>query len=150
MVDFVYTTALERIGKDIDLENDDIRVLIVMSDTSVADEAERDVTALDEFTVLDEYDGSGYDRQALSAKSMSADTTNDRGVFTSDPVVFSALGVGARVGQALLFYKHVSGDDGDNIPIFYKAPAGFPFTGVGEDVTVNPHANGWAYLRNNA
>lgn len=145
MADFIYTPALALLGKGINLETDDIRALIVMANTTAG--SEEDAAVLADFTTLDEYDGSGYARVALTSKSMSPDTVNDRGGFTSDPIVFPSLGIGTRAGFALIIYKHVT-DDTDSIPIAYKVPAAWPFTGNGQDVTTNPHATGWFYNKN--
>jgi len=148
MPDFMYTLAQLKIANgEIDLDTDDIRALIVMSLTSA--QTQDGVEFLASFTTLDEYDGAGYARQALTGKVASANTVTKRMHFTSDNLVFAALAAGTREGFAIIFYKHV-GADAVNIPILYKMPSGFPFLGNGENVTVAPHANGWVYSRNGA
>lgn len=142
MADFTYTKAM---AKPIDFQNDDIRVLIVMSNTSAMDDEDAEFIA--DIGTLDEYNGSSYARVALTTQVWSAVTATDHGKFTSDSIVFPTLGVGTRAGFGLVFYKHI-GADSANIPIFYKTPSGWPFTGNGQDITVNPHTDGWAYLRN--
>lgn len=143
MPDFRYTKSMAKV---IDLANDDIRALLVMaSSTAITDE---DAEFLSDIGTLDECDGSGYARVALTTQSFDADLTNDRAIFTSDPLVFSAVGAASRQIFGYILYKHV-GADSANIPIFWKQPSGFPFEADGEDITINPHAtDGWAYLRN--
>lgn len=146
MADMVYTYALAKLmSGDIDLNTDDIRMAIVMTNTTA--DTEEDTQLMSAFSTLDEYDGSAYARVALTAEAVSAVTASNRGKFTSDPVVFAGIGAGTRQGQAVIIYKHV-GADSSNIPIFYKVPTGFPFTGNGADVQISPSSDGWAYSVN--
>lgn len=145
MSDFIYTPALALLGKGINLQTDDIRVLIVMANSTAG--AEPDSEFIADFSVLDEFNGTSYTRQVLTTKSMSPDLINDRGKFTSDSITFTTIGVGSRAGIALVFFKRVT-NDSDSPVIAYKIPAGWPVTANGNDVVVNPHVNGWFYNKN--
>lgn len=125
----------------------DVRALLVMSDTTVI--ADRDAEFLDDITDLDEYDGSGYAREALAAESFAVDLANDRWIFDADPIVFAALGVGTRQCVGMILYLHVT-DDTDSKPLKFINGTGFPFDGAGTDVTLTPPAAGIALIRNAA
>ncbi len=101
---------------DIDWENDDIRIALLMTNTT-ADTANDGVADLADLT-LDEFDGSGYARQALGSQVVSKNDTNDRAELDAADVAFGALGVGTRSIQGYLIYKHV-GADSANIPICF-------------------------------
>ena len=142
-MNFVYTNAARALlAGEIDLDSggDDIRVAILMTNTTA--DTERDVATIDAFSTLDEYDGSGYSRQALAGEGVAADNANDRGEFDATDVDFGALGAGARNAQALLVYKHV-GADSANIPIAYiDSGTNLPFTGNGSNVSITWSAEG--------
>ena len=117
MSNFVYTNAKRAIlAGEIDFDTDDLRVLAVMSNTTA--DTEKDKTTLSGFTTLDEMDGSGYARQALTGGAVAADDANDRGEFTADDVVFANVSAGTRLVAGFVFYKHVSNDT-DSIPVFW-------------------------------
>lgn len=146
MADFAYTLAMDKIARgEIDLSSDDIRAILVMTNSTA--NSQDSAEFISSFTTFDEYDGSGYARQALASLTLTPNLTTKRVHFSSDSIVFASLGAGTRSGFALLIYKHV-GADSANIPIFFKQPSGFPFIGNGQNLTLAPHANGWAYLRN--
>jgi len=144
MSSFLYTHAAAEILKgNIDFDADDLRVLLVMTNTTV--DTEKDVDDIDAFTTLDEMDGSNYARKALAAEAVAEDEANDRGEFDADDVTWTALGAGARNVQAAVLYKHVN-DDTDSIPIAYIDSGGFPFTATGADVTIQWNAEGIVQL----
>ena len=113
---------------------DDIRVLMVMTNTTI--DTEEDVTSFVSVTTLDEYDGSGYSSpgQALEGEVVAADTANDRGEFDATDEVFSTIGVGTRQAQAAVIYKFDTDLD-TSIPLLYIDTGGFPFDGNGGDIT---------------
>jgi hypothetical protein len=125
----------------IDFENDDIRVLLVMESSSLLNYDNSYSETIAEIPVLDEADGSGYARVALTGKVVRVDTYDqsptDEGnriaTFTCNDVVFPLLGPGTTDYYGMLVYKHVSGD-GDSIPLaFLDDP--FPVTGTGDNLT---------------
>ena len=140
MANFIYTFAKAALlNGDIDFAADDIRVLLVMTDTTV--DTEKDVDDIDEFTTLDEMDGANYVRKALANEAVTEDEANDRGEFDADDVTWSALGAGTRNVQAAVVFKHVT-DDTDSVPIAYIDTGGFPFAASGADVTIQWNAEG--------
>lgn len=140
MANFVYNEAKNQIlTGGIDFASDDIRVLLVMSNTTAG--AEDDKDTISGFTTLDEYDGANYSRQALANEAVNEKAANDRAEFDGDDVTFSSLGAGTRQCQAAIVYKHVT-NDSDSIPIAYIDTGGFPFDGNGGDVTIQWNADG--------
>lgn len=129
---FVYTVATEEFQAGLDLVNDDIRFLLVMSNSTA--DTEEDVQVLSGFTTLDEYDGTNYARKVLAGKSITQDTSNNKSVFDADAISFTSLGAGTRECIGAIFYKHVT-DDTDSIPLFFlNDVAQFPFQGMGETI----------------
>jgi len=137
---FAYTYAKTKLlSADIDLNADDIRVLMVMSNTTA--DTEEDKVFIDDFTTLDECDGANYARKALEDEAVAADEANDRGEFDVTDVTWTALGVGTRQNVGIVIFKHVN-DDTDSIPILYIDSGGFPFDGNGGNVTSQWNAEG--------
>ena len=140
MASLVYTYAKAKLlSADIDLNADDIRVAMVMSDTTC--DTEEDKQFIDTFTTLDECDGANYVRKELASEAVTADEANDRGEFDADDFTWTALGVGTRQNVGLLLFKHVN-DDTDSIPIAYIDTGGFPFDGNGGNVTYTVNVEG--------
>lgn len=140
MASLAYTYAKAKLlSADIDLNADDIRVLMVMSNTTC--DTEEDKQFIDTFTTLDECDGANYARKTLANEAVAADEANDRGEFDADDFTWTALGVGTRQNVGAVVYKFVT-DDSDSIPIAYIDTGGFPFDGNGGNVTIQWNAEG--------
>jgi hypothetical protein len=77
------------LAKEISLSVDDIRVALLMTNSNV--NSMEDAATVSAIT-LDEYDGANYVRKALASESVSADDTNNLGVFSASNVVWTALG----------------------------------------------------------
>jgi len=144
MANFVYTPAKARLlSGDLDLNAHDIRVALVMTNTTA--DTEEDAGTLSAFSTLDEYDGANYARKALDNEAVNTDTTNDRGEFDADDITWTALGAGTRQAAALLLYRHVDGTAAADQPIAYidtTSPSVMPFSGNGGDVSVAWNAEG--------
>lgn len=140
MASFVYTHAKYLLATGaIDFTSDDMRVLIVMTNTTA--DTEKDVEFVDDFTTLDEYDGSSYARKALASEAVNQDDANDRAEFDATDIQWATLGAGTRQAQAMVLIKHVT-DDTDSLPIAYIDTGGFPFSGNGGNVDVTWNAEG--------
>lgn len=124
---------------EIDLDSDDIRVAIVMTNTTADTELTADV--MDDFTTLDEHDGANYVRKTCGSEAIAEDNTEHRAEFSFAAITWTALGAGTRQLAGFLVYKHVT-DDTDSIPLMYIDSGGFPFNSNGGDVTFTPHADG--------
>lgn len=146
MADLVYTYGLSGLmDGTIDLNTHDIRVRLVMTNTTC--DTEEDTTFMDQFTTLDTMDGANYVDKVLANESVTAVTASDRGKFDADDVTWTALGVGTRNVLAAVVYRFVT-DDTDSIPIFYIDSGFSAPTGVaanGGDFKVTWHADGIAY-----
>lgn len=140
MAIFVYNEAKRALAEgEIDFVNDDIRVLMVMTNTTA--DTEDDANTISGFTTLDECDGANYARKALANQAVNEDAPNNRAEFDADDVVWTALGAGTRNNQAAVVYKHVTNDT-DSVPIAYFDGGGFPFNGNGGNVTLQWNAEG--------
>ena len=146
MSNFVYTNAKRAIlAGEIDWASDDIRALAVMSNTTA--DTEEDTTTISGFSTLDEFDGSGYTRQTLAGKTVTADNTNDRGVFDANDAQFTNISAGSRAIVGFLVYKHVTNDT-DAIPLLYidtVSGIALPFTPNGGSVIIQWSASGVLY-----
>ena len=148
MANFQYTYAKAKMQSgDIDLNADDIRLLMVMSNSTADTEKDAQfISGVTGFTTLDECDGVGYARVALTGEAVAADEANDRGEFTANNLApaWAALAVGTRQNIGIVIYKHV-GADAANIPIYWIdtcTGVGFPFDGNGGVVDITWNAEG--------
>ncbi|HUV73863.1 MAG TPA: hypothetical protein VMW79_06115 [Anaerolineae bacterium] len=149
MANFQYTYAKAKmLSGDIDMDVDDIRMFMVMSNTTC--DTEKDMQIISDggtgFTTLDECDGVGYARVPLTGEAVAADEANDRGEFTADNLApaWAALAVGTRQNVGIVIYKHVTNDT-DSIPIYWIdtcTGVGFPFDGNGGVVNITWNAEG--------
>lgn len=143
MANFAYTPFKGRLQTaDVDFPEgqDDIRIALVMTNTTI--DTEQDASVLSDFTTLDEYDGANYVRKALATQAVNVDLVNNRAEFDADDIVWTALGVGTRQAQAMLLYRHVDGTAANDQAIGYIDTGGFPFNGNGGNVTVAWNAEG--------
>lgn len=126
---------------EIDLTaGDDIRAVLVMTDTTVDTEDEE--VLMDGFTTLDECDATGYARQALAAEAMTTDNPNNRGEFDASDISFAGLsGDATRDYLGVLIYKHVN-DDTDSIPLFFVEFSNQPLPKEASQVDVPWNAEG--------
>jgi len=139
MASFWYTNALRGVmAGEIDLDADDIRVALLMTNTT--GDTEKDSDVITDIGTLDECDGANYVRKALAAEAVAADDANLRGEFDATDVVWTALGNGTRQIQGALVFKFVSAD-ADSIPIAWVEFAATVNPG-GADFTVQWNAEG--------
>lgn len=99
---------------EIDLNADDMRILLLMSNTT-ADTQNDGVVNLADYTTLDEMDGANYVVKALANEAVNKDDANDRAEFDADDVTYTALGDGTRAVQGVELYKHVDGTDANDL-----------------------------------
>ena len=143
MASFVYTNAKRAfLAGELNLASNDIRAMLVMANTTA--DTDKDVATIGAITTLDEMDGAGYARVALTGEAVSADNANDRGEFTADDIVFQNVSAGTRSVAAVVLYKHVTNDT-DSIPLAYIDTASgitFPITPNGGDLRFAASAAG--------
>lgn len=120
---------------------DDIRLLIVMSNTTCA--TERDANTIAGFTTLDESDAAGYTSGgvALTGETVIEDAPGNRAYFDAANASFASLAAGTRQYAGLLLYKFVTNVP-SSIPLGWIDTPGFPFWGNGSTVNVQWNANG--------
>jgi len=139
MANFVYTHAAYALMTGaIDFATDDIRVALVMTNTTA--DTELDVDNIDAFSTLDECDGANYVRKALADEAVTEDEANDRAEFDATDVTWTALGTGTRQIQGIIVYQFNT-DDTDALPICW-IDDGLPADGGGNDLTLQWNAEG--------
>lgn len=144
---FVYTKALTKIALgDIHFDTDDIRVALVMTNTTA--DTEEDVEFMDDFGTLDEMDGANYARKALT-EAVNEDTTNDRAEFDAADLTWTSLGAGTRSMAGAIVLLHVTNDT-DSIPIIYIDSGGFPKAASGGDIGMTFNTEGILQFANAA
>jgi len=144
MSNFVYNEAKRAVLEgELDLNAaDDIRVLLVMTNTTA--DTEDDANTFADFTTLDECDASaGYSSGgvALTGETVAEDSANDRAEFDADNASWSGLATATRQVQAAIVYKWNSTLN-DSEPLIYVDEGGFPFDGGGANVTIQWNAEG--------
>ena len=117
MASFCYIPAKKYLWDGtIDLDTHDIRIALVMTNST----ADTDNTAalMNAFGTLDEMDGAGYARIALTGEAVNQDTPNVRAEFDANDVTFTGISNGTRQVQGTILFNFVT-NDADSIPIFY-------------------------------
>lgn len=109
---------------DLDEAGDDMRAVMVMTNTTADTDIDIDNTG--SYT-LDEMDGANYARKTCDNQTVSTDDANDRAEFDCDDFVYTALGNGTRQAQGLLIHEHITNDAGS-----------FPLAFVEFSSTINP------------
>jgi len=120
MASVIYNEALRAIAAgEIDLNADDIRVKLLMTNTTADTENDAIVNVAD-FTTLDLCDATGYADVALASEAVNKDDANDRAEFDADNAVFSGLsGDATRDIQGALLYKYVDGTDANDLVLAF-------------------------------
>lgn len=139
---FVYTPAKAKLlSGDLDLNLHDIRVMAVMTNTTA--DTDQDAATISAIGTLDEFDGSGYVRQALAGEVVNQDDPNNRGEFDANDVAFGALGNGTRQIQGFVLFRFITNDT-DNVPIAFidNAGASYALNPAGATVTIQWNAEG--------
>ncbi len=142
MANFWFTHGVTGVMGAINMATDDIRVMLVMSDTSA--NTDEDAEHIDDITTLDEYDGANYVRKALASKAVTPDESNNRAEFDATDVEWTGLGAGTRELTGAVIYKHVN-DDTDAIPLQY-IDDNLPMTPGGGAVILSFNTEGVAQL----
>lgn len=128
MASAVYPKAKEAFLKaDIDLENDDIRVILI-------DAADYTYSSAHDF--LDDVAAGAR----VGTSSALASKTFTNGVFdAADKTITAATG---DVSEALIVYKHTGTEGTSNLIAYIDSGSGLPFTPNGGDLTITWNASG--------
>jgi len=116
---------------EIDLNLDDIRARLVMSNTT-CDTENDGIVYLADYTTIDVCDSAGYADEELDNEAVNKDDANDRAEFDADDSTWLALAVCTRQVVGYVLYKFVT-NDADSLPIAYiefaaaKTPDGSNF-----------------------
>lgn len=137
MASLVYNKAKGNLmSGDIDLNTHDIRVALLMTNTTA--DTEPDVDFMNGFSTLDECNSTGYARVALTGEAVNIDDANDRAEFDANDASFTGLGGDAsRAIQGAIVFRHVTNDT-DSIPIcFVDFASDIPTTATQIDIPWN-------------
>lgn len=132
----VYTNFLFRLF-NLYFSGNDIRCALLMTNTTA--DTEDDAEFVGDFATLDEFDGAGYTRQALTGETVAQDDSNLRATFSFDLIDFGTPGSGTRSIAGILFYRFITNDAASPVICFYnESPFPFPANGGALTVEVDP------------
>ena len=140
---FIYNEFKRMLAdREVDWSNDDVRFVLVMSNTTF--DTEDDIDTMGGATTPDYCDGVNHDAtngHALANEVVTEDAANSRVELSGDDHTIGSLGVGTRqvVGIIVL---HWDTDMATSVPIAYIDTGGFPFDGDGTDLVININAEG--------
>lgn len=138
----VYNEAKRQLmAGELALDTDDIRAILVMANSTCPNE-NAGKTRLAHFSEIDEYDGSGYSRQALASKAVNVNSTQNRAQFSSAQLEFGSAAAGSRSAIGVLIYKRVDGTAANDVPLVY-VPLDAATPGSGSPFVVTCPAGGW-------
>lgn len=120
MASVVYNKALQQIAAGVyDLDGDDIRARLVMTDTT-CDTENDGIEQLVDFTAIDVADATGYSDIDMDGLAVNLDDGNNRAEFDANDLVFSGLsGNATRDYQGVLLYKRVDGTNTNDLAIAF-------------------------------
>lgn len=102
----------------IDLDTDDIRARLCMTNTTCDTETDA-INDLADYTTIDPADATGYADVQLT-ESVAVDEANDRAEFDATDISFSGLsGDATRDYQGVLLYKYVDGTNANDLPVAF-------------------------------
>jgi hypothetical protein len=119
----------------------DLRVMAVMSDTTIATAGQEDAQTLSDFTDMDECDGVGYAQHDIANVAVAYDSTDNHLVIDGDD---GDLDGGTDIIQAssrnvtrYMVYRYVDGTDANDVPWMSEAVGPFTLTGGPFDILWN-------------
>jgi len=136
MASAIPNSALNRLlSGGIDLDTDDIRARLCMTNTTCDTEIDA-INDLADYTTIDPADATGYADVALASEAVNTDDTNDRAEFDATDLSFTGLGGDAtRSYQGVLLYKYVDGTNANDLPLcFIDFTSDIPSTATQVDV----------------
>lgn len=139
MASAIPNSALVRLlAGDIDLDGDDIRARLCMTNTTCDTEVDA-INDLADYTTIDPADATGYADVALADEAVAADDPNNRAEFDATNISFTGLsGDATRDYQGVLLYKYVDGTNANDLPLcFIDFTADIPSTATQVDVPWN-------------
>ena len=142
MANFVYDHAKLLLATGaLNLSTADCRLALLMTNTTA--DTEKDKGTISGYTLLDDYDGSGYPAGgiAFTGETVTEDNSGHKAILDANDITFNAIGAGTRQAQGALLYAFVS-SLGASIPIAWFDTGGFPFAGNGSNVTFQVNAAG--------
>jgi hypothetical protein len=114
------TTLGRLLDGTFDLDTDDIRARLVMTDTTCDTEIDA-INNLADYTTIDPADATGYADVALTGKTITVNDVDNRAEYdTTSDIEFTGLsGDATRNYQGVLIYKYVDGTNANDLPIMY-------------------------------
>jgi len=131
------SAKLRLMNGGLDLDTDDIRARLVMTNTTCDTEVDA-INTLSNYTTIDPSNATGYADVQLT-ESAAVDDANNRAEFDATDISFSGLGGDAsRAYQGVLLYKYVDGTNANDIPVaFVEFTSTIPATATQVNVPWN-------------
>ena len=101
---------------------------------------------MDQFTTIDDMDGTNFADKALGTQVIAADDANNRAEFDAVDTTWTALGAGTRALTGAVVFDFIT-NDAASVPLFYIDTPAFP-NANGGDWTLQWNAEGIAQLKN--
>lgn len=112
------STKANLMNGTLDLDTDDIRARLVMTNTTCDTEVDG-IAKLSNYTTIDVADSTSYADVQLT-ETVSADDGGNIGKFDATDISFEGLGGDAtRDYQGVLIYKYVDGTNTNDLPVCY-------------------------------
>jgi len=149
MADLIFQGGFKALADGLLSGSPDIRLWLVMSSFSGASE----LTAVNvaDLSVVDEFDGLGYERIDCQNVSFAYDSAENEYQLTFDADEFNADGgtvtPGSDDAAGILVVLYVDGTDANDYVIGFTDSGGFPVTGANTSIQYTPHADGLIALR---
>lgn len=124
----------------VDWENDDVRLLLVMSNTTADTDATAEFVA--DFATLDECDASGYARTAITGRGLNVDTVAKEVALLAAQTDLPSFAAGTRKVVGAIVYLHVGADSANPVLFYIDGAPWFPFDAVGTPVRFKWHTTG--------
>lgn len=135
---FMYPSAEARFRRaQVDWETDDIRALIVMSNSTAGADAAAEFVG--DIVTLDECDGAGYARTPLVGRAIDIDAPAKIVKLLADQTDFPATSPGSRQNAAVVLYQHVGADSVNPLLVYLDDAPWFPFHGLGTPIRMVWH-----------
>lgn len=115
MADHVFTPALALLVAG---SLNDLRMALLSTNTTADTEVDAENPA--DVTTLDEFDGAGYARQALTGEAVNVDLANDRAEIDANDPTFPAMANGTRQIQGWMILQNVDGTNANDLNKFYQ------------------------------
>jgi len=134
---FAYPNAVARFcNKQLDWDTDDIRCILVMANSTAGQASDADSVFVADIATLDECNGAGYARTAMTGRSIGIDTVLKIVSLIAAQTDFPATAAGTRQNIAAVIYHHVGADNANPVVAYVDDTPWFPHTPLGNPIRI--------------